>query len=516
MERGAHSTAMTLGEALRRASRDWPERPALLHESGTWTWRALDEQVDLFAAQLCAAGVGARDAVGFLLNKRPELVIGFLAVARLGAIVVPVNFRLPAETLKALFEVASVRAVVVEEAHAAVLDGLGPQRPARVLDIGALPDLPATQRNLSFEEPDPDSPCYYNYTSGTTGVPKGAITTHRNILANATATVRALGFREDDIFLGMFSVFSHPHELFHRALVVGAPFVLSDSFSPRVVMEAIARHRVRWMMAVPSFYEMMLDYVDQRVGEGVPDLSSLRVLEAGGAYVGAETVSRMEERFSGAALLPVWGATEVTGVAIANGPVHRRDDATGLPLAGYEVRVVDPAGAPLPAGEVGELWVRGEAVVSGYVRNAEETGALFHEGWYATGDLVSQDADGFVHFAGRRSEMLKVGGLRVYPLEIEVVLRRHPEVRDAVVVGVADRLRGELARAVLCTLPGSTLDARGVRSWCRANLARYKLPRVIEFWEELPRLPNGKVDKRAVAAVAPDPDRDLRPRPGSA
>jgi long-chain acyl-CoA synthetase len=355
-------------------------------------------------------------------------------------------------------------------------------------------------------EVHPDSPCYLNYTSGTTGRPKGAITTHRNILANGESTIDAMGFTEQDTFLGMFSVFAHPHELFHRSRVLGSPCVMLDTLSPRVVASAVERFGVTWMMAVPSFYEMMLDH---HGGQDGHDLSSLRVLEAGGAYVGGEALARLEARCPGR-FMPVWGCTEATGVALVNGPDERKDGATGRAVPGYEIRIVDDRGRPMETGEVGEMILRGEAVASGYIANPEETAKLYRDGWYRTQDLVRQDADGWYHFVGRKSEMLKIGGIRVYPLEIEKVLKDHPDVRDAVVVRAEERVRGEVARAVVSTVSGSGLSVRSLQTYCRERLAAYKVPRIVEFWAEVPKMPNGKIDKVAVVAVEPDPCRDER------
>jgi acyl-CoA synthetase (AMP-forming)/AMP-acid ligase II len=260
------------------------------------------------------------------------------------------------------------------------------------------------------------------------------------------------------------------------------------------------------MMAVPSFYEMLLDFQE---GHRL-DLGSLRVLEAGGAYVSPTTLERMEAAFS-ARFLPVWGSTETTGVGLgmlADGP--RRPGSTGKPIPGYTMRVVREDGTEAPVGEVGELWMAGEALASGYVNQPEETADQFHAGWYATRDLVYRDADGFVYFAGRRSEMLKIGGIRVFPLEIEQVLALHPDVRAVVVVRAEERLRGEIARAIVQVAPGSKLNVRQVQAWCRARLASYKVPRIVEFWRAIPALPNGKIDKKAVLAVPVDPLRDDR------
>ncbi|GDX78748.1 long-chain-fatty-acid--CoA ligase [Deltaproteobacteria bacterium] len=496
----------------------WPEQPALLGAHRTWTWAELDAEVDRAAAVLSEAGVGPGDALGVMMSKRPEVVVAFFACARIGAIHVPVNFKLHPEQVADQFRTAGVRAVVVDHELEGLLKHL-------------LPLLPDPRRIFYVDGPgrhgegvwDATSPgwtghhvakatdvVYYNYTSGSTGRPKGALTTHRQINANAVATADGLGFQTNDVYLGMFSVFAHPHELFHRSVLVGGAFVVAETLNPRVAAELIARYRISWTMGVPSFYEMLLDFRDAHGG----DYSSLRVLEAGGAYVSSETLERMESAF-GARFLPVWGSTETTGVGLgmlADGP--RRPGSTGKPIPGYKIRVVREDGSEALAGEVGELWVRGPAVVEGYVNQPEETAQQFQGGWYQTRDLVRVDADGFVFFTGRHSEMLKIGGIRVFPLEIEQVIAQHPDVRNVVVVRAEERLRGEIARAIVQTVPESKLDIRKLQAYCRDRMANYKVPRIVEFWADIPKLPNGKIDKKAVVATAENPSRDDRRDPG--
>ncbi|MES2640380.1 MAG: class I adenylate-forming enzyme family protein [Myxococcota bacterium] len=501
----AELSGLPLGEVLRRTAATHPDRPALLGEHRSLTWSELDAEVDRVAVAWEAAGIGAGAVVAFVLDKRPEVVVGFLACARVGAIFVPVNFKLQPEQIEDLFEVAEVTGLVWEPAHQALADRLR-TRVRWAMRVDELdPGASAAGKRPAFVV-TADTPCYYNYTSGSTGRSKGAITTSRNILVNAVATAEGLGFAADDVYLGMFSVFAHPHELFHRSILYGGAFVVVDSLSPRHIAETIQRFRVTWMMAVPSFYEMLLDFQE---GSQL-DLGSLRVLEAGGAYVSPATLERMEGAFT-ARFLPVWGSTETTGVGLgmlADGP--RRPGSTGKPIPGYTMRVVGEDGADAPVGEVGELWMKGDALALGYVNQPEETAAQFHDGWYATRDLVYVDSDGFVYFSGRRSEMLKIGGIRVFPLEIEQVLAVHPDVRNVVVVRAEERLRGEVARAIVQVAPGSTLTVRALQRWCRERLASYKVPRIVEFWRAIPTLPNGKVDKKAVVLVPVDATRDER------
>ena len=504
----------TLPQVLADTVSRFGDQPALLSAERRLTWQQLQDEVERMARLLWSVGVRKGEPVAFLLHKRPEVVIGFLACARLGALYTPVNFKLHSDQLRVLFRELQVRTVLVEKSLDSVLKPLLPELsdPDRILYVGEQGahgegDASSDAEVLLEVRVEEHEPCYLNVTSGTTGKPKGALTTHQNIVEQALTAFgeEGLGFRQDEVFLGMFSVFAHPHELFHRSLVCGGSFVIMDSLSPRVIAQTIQRFGVTWMMAVPSFYEMLLDHVGEQ-----HDLSSLRVLESGGAYVSAGTLERMEAGF-GASFMPVWGSTEATGVALALRPDRpRRPGSTGSPVRGYEVRVVDSLGRDCPVGEVGELLVRGPSVVSQYFGDAEESARCFKEGWYHSADLVRWGPDGFIDFVGRKSEMLKIGGIRVYPLEIEKVIKDHPQVRDVVVVRAEERIRGEVARAIVECEADSSLTVRRVQAYCRDRMAPYKVPRIVEFWAEIPRLPNGKVDKRAVVAVPVDPSRDDR------
>ncbi len=465
---------------------------------------------------LADAGIGPGDPVGMLLAKRPEVVVAFFACARVGAIYVPVNVKLHPEQVADQFRTARIASVLVEPAYDGLLKHLLPllPDPRRIVYVDgrgrhgdgdwAAPRAPWTGAHVAMAA----DVVYYNYTSGSTGRPKGTLTTHQQINDNAIATIEGLGFDEADVYLGMFSVFAHPHELFHRSVLVGGAFVVAETLNPRVAAELIARYRITWTMGVPSFYEMLLAFREAHGG----DYSSLRVLEAGGAYVSTDTLARMETAFF-ARFLPVWGCTETSGVGLgmlASEPA--RPGSTGKPIPGYDIRIVDEHGADAIVGTVGELWIRGSAVVEGYVNQPEETAAQFVDGWYQTRDLVRADQDGFLFFSGRRSEMLKIGGIRVFPMEIEEVLGQHPDVAGVVVVRAEERLRGEVARAVVQLRPGSSLDVRRLQAYCRDRMANYKVPRIVEFWAEIPKLPNGKIDKKLVLGSSPDPTRDDRVR----
>lgn len=511
MQIQTEDAGLTLGEVLRRTALRLPNKVAILWEDRSITFRALDLEVNRVANGFAAAGIKPGDPVGLLVNKRPELVITFLACARMGAVATPINFKYTTDRIRYQFQHINMRAVIVDPALREVFDAIQDllPDPGQVFFLSdpaqekaALSRVYATWEGLeSFPDTDPpyhakaDDVVYLNYTSGSTGRPKGALSTHANIMWNCLSNLATFDMFEDDIYTGMFSTFSHPHELFHRSIYLGCTAVLVDSLSPRIVGKAIEKFKITYMMAVPSFYEMLFHQA------GNLDLSSLRTLEAGGALIDARTLLEMEAAFK-TQLMPVWGCTEANGVGLALLPGSDRKPGTiGKPCEFYEIRVVDDDGNDVAPGVVGELAIRGPAVSSGYINQPEETAAAFRDGWYYTQDLVSRDEDGFVTFVARRSEMLKIGGIRVYPIEIETAIKAHLEVATVVVVRAEEKLRGEIARAIVVRKPGTGLSEKELRAHCRKTLAVYQVPRVIEFWEALPQLPNGKIDKKAIIAT---------------
>jgi len=504
-------TSTTLGETLRRAAASCPDRPAILWEDVRVPYAEWDRLADAFASLLVDLGVGPGERVGLWMDKRWELPVAFLGVARARALALPVNFKQPAPAQRVQVERFGLAAVVTQRAHLdevrRVLARLPSPRRVIVVDgdgadgMCCWADVEAAGRGRPAleEAATAADEVYLNLTSGTTGRPKAAVTTHEMIQWNSRSAIETLGYGADDVLLCMFSVFAHPHELFARPLALGGSFALVDTLNVRSVARAVERLGVTWIMAVPSFYEMLAEHASGSWA----DLGSLRCLEAGGAHLPPAAYARLS-RVLAAPVLPVWGSTETTGVAVAQRPGGAASPgAMGTPCAHYEVRVVDREGRETAAGRIGEMWVRGPAVVRGYWEDPEESGRHFVDGWYHTDDLVRPGEDGELVFCGRRSEMMKVGGIRVFPLEIELALRTHPDVADVVVVQAEETLRGEIPRAVVVPRPGATPDARALRDHCRKTLALYQVPRIVEFWDEIPRTPAGKVDRAAVVAGGP-------------
>ncbi len=494
---------MTLVEALERHARDIPEKPAIIFHDTRIDYRELNETANRLASSLLEMGLQKGDRVGLMLPKIPELIIGFLAAAKSHGVAVPINYELTDEDISAILRRISPRYLVT---HSSLLD-LAFRSVSKGSSIPIIAVGDTDKKCLAWNEVlkrgntknqgldiKTGDVAYLNYTSGSTGSSKGAVTTHANIYWNTLASVDALKLTRDDVHLCMFAPFAHPHEIFARPLYLGGTMVLVDKIFPKTLAEAISHHKVTCMMGLAPIYENLLEVLEHKVY----DVSSLRIPESGGMYTRNELIVKFRKKL-GAPIIPVWGSTETTGIALANRPGERMpQDSVGKPCATYEVKIVDDNGNELPAGEIGEMIFQGPAVVQGYYHSTGESDACFRNGWYCSGDLGKKDAEGYFYFMERKSGMMKVAGLKVYPQEIERTLMNHPGIQEAAVISVKDRLRGEVPKAMIVTRNGRALTEKDVLRFCRERLAHYKLPKIVEIRASLPKTGSGKINKKAL------------------
>jgi acyl-coenzyme A synthetase/AMP-(fatty) acid ligase len=291
----------------------------------------------------------------------------------------------------------------------------------------------------------------------------------------------------------MFAPFAHPHEIFARPLYLGGTMALIDKIYPKSIAETICDHKVSCMMGLAPMYENLLSLLERKTY----NLSSLRIPESGGMYTRTDLIKRFEHKI-GVPVIPVWGSTETTGIAIANRPGGQiLPGSVGKPCLSYEVSVVDENDRELLSGEIGEMIFKGPGVVKGYYEIGSDE-ECFKNGWYYSGDLGMKDLEGNFYFIERKTGMMKVAGLKVYPLEIEKVLLDHPSIKEASVISVKDRLRGEIPKAIIVTANGILLTEKEVLGFCRERLPHYKLPRIVEIRESLPKTGSGKINKKVL------------------
>ena len=515
-----------------QASRAWGARTFLVHEDERVSYDAFHRAAAALAARLVADGVRPGDRVAIVTRNLPEWPVAFFAAVSIGAIATPLNaWWTGAELEFALADSGSKVAVFDGERFARVADrlaalttlehvyvarGTEPSGDPRVGSLEAVIGAPAAWAELSDAELPPaevapDDAATLFYTSGTTGKPKGAVGTHRNVLSNvmAAAYSNARSFirrgeappQPDPEAPQRVLLLSIP--LFHvtacfaalmPAVIQGGKVVLTRRWDPVEAFGLIARERVTNAGGVPTIAWQLIEHPDRENH----DLSSLELVSYGGAPASPELVRRITEAFPRSAPGCGWGMTETSATFthhIAEDYQHRPGSAGPAAPVG-EMRIVSDDGADLPVGEVGELWVRGPNVVEGYWNRPEANADTFHDGWLKTGDLARLDEEGFLFIVDRKKDMLIRGGENIYCIEVEDALYAHPAVMDAAVIGLAHPTLGEEPAAVVTLKPGAEADEATLRAHVAARLAAFKTPvRVVIHPETLPRNANGKIVK---------------------
>lgn len=531
--------AQTLVDMLDDAVARYPRRPALEFFGAVTTYRELGDQVARAAAGLWRLGVREGDRVAVILPNAPQHVVAFYAAQRLGAIVAEHNPRYTAPELRHLFEVHHAKVAIVWDAVAdLVADFPSDIRPAHIVAVtlpdampwrlrallrlpvrsarekrraltvrprakGVLPWAKLRGRRLprAAARPTLDHTAVLQFTSGTTGRPKAAILSHRNLRSNAAQSVAWVPDLElgREVFYGVLPLF-HAYGLtlcMTTALSIGARIVLFPTFEVGMTLDAIRRTPPTFLPAVPPIYDAL---ARATVRAGI-DMSSLRNAISGAMALPASTVLRWEEA-TGGILVEGYGMTESSPISLGNpmGP-RRRSGTVGVPFPSTEIRVVDPEDPTADRGvdEPGELLVRGPQVFQGYWNQPDETArTLLEGGWLRTGDIVTADADGFVTVVDRLKELIISGGFNISPSEVEQALLLHPDIVDAAVVGLPRSAGGEQVAAAVVLRDGAVFDADAIREWTRGRLTAYKVPRTIVELGELPRSLVGKVQRREV------------------
>jgi long-chain acyl-CoA synthetase len=494
------SAGVTVADVVRRFARDRPDRVALRHGDRELTYAELDARSNRLAQALLAGGLGAGSRVAYLGRSAPEVIELLFAVAKIGAVIVPLNWRLSPRELDGVLADAGAPLLIADAAYRATAEGLAPRALRIVGD-----DYERWVRTHDALDPggrgEPGDVVVQMYTSGTTGVPKGVLTTHRNLAAAAT-TSTCWAFDGDTISLT-------PLPLFHIGgigwvycgLWHGATTILVSEFDPAAVLADLERVRV----TNPIFVPTMLQMLTAVPGAAERDYSAMRTITYGASPI-TTTALRAALRTFGCPMIGLYGLTESTGGVVhldgadhdADGPRQHLLRSAGRPYPWVELRIVEPAtGHDVPTGTVGEVWLRAPNVMAGYFnRPAETSAALTLDGWLRTGDGGYLNEDGYLFLTDRVKDMIVSGGENVYPIEVEEVLAQHPEVADVAVIGVPDERWGEAVKALVVPRDGHHPAPEALIAFARERLAGYKLPRSIDLVADLPRTPTGKVLKR--------------------
>ena len=493
-------------EGFTRAAARFGDKVALQTASGPVSYEALRDGATRLASALRNRGVQPGDRVTLYAANGADWVVSYYGVQLAGAVANPVNAMLTPEEVGFVVRDCGSRVVIGSRDKLLPLlplrsDGavpslicFGADTPDGMLSFDALVQASAAGSDAVQARPDDTSTICY--TSGTTGHPKGAMQSHRSVLMNAELTALMHGRQASDIVVTALPL-THVYGtvVMNSTLLNGGTLVLHSKFDERAVLESIANHRATLFEGVPTMYFYLLNFPDL----DHYDLSSLRLCTVGGQTMPVAKMEAVERRF-GCPLIELWGMTELAGLAttfLHNGPVKHGSIGVPLPYCRAKIVHIDDCSKELPADEAGELMISGPLVMQGYCGNPQATKETIEsDGWLHTGDIAQIDADGFVYIVDRKKDMILTAGFNVYPAELERVIAAHPHVAMVAVGPIADEAKGELPKAYIVPKTGSTPVAEEIIEHCRGHLAPYKIPRAVQFVEDLPKTSTGKIVRR--------------------
>jgi long-chain acyl-CoA synthetase len=481
-----------------------PDATAIKFKGKNISYGELDDAVNKYATFFYQLGVKDGKRVILTCPNSPEFIYSYFGVVKTGAIIVPINVQLTIEEIKYFINDSEAEYIII---HPKIIENLNQSQETLqgllgikliVLDQGFQTAI-AEISPLNFEEiADENAVSTFLYTSGTTVKQKAAMLTHKNLLINAEQCRIAFHGTSADNYmcvLPMFHVFGFTVCVLNP-LLSGASITILEGFHPNAVVESLLNDDITVFIGVPTMYVLLLaacknDYT----------FPNLRWAGSGGASLPVEILRQARNVLK----LPVvegYGLTEASPSVCFN-PLHgiQKEGSIGLPLPYVKCKVVDENDMEVPVGEVGELLVQGENVMLGYYKQEKETKETLRNGWLHTGDLARQDEDGYYYIVERKKDLVIVGGLNVYPSEIEEVIYKYPKVKETAVVGIQDKLRGEYVKAFIVLKEGEECTAKEISKFLRERIASYKMPRVIEFISELPKNASGKILKRILKTM---------------
>jgi long-chain acyl-CoA synthetase len=508
---------MNTGTYLDDSVKKYKNAPFLRYYDETISYAEFGRRVDVLASALDRLGFAKGDFIHVLVQNRPETLISYFAIQKIGAVAGPINGWWKAAEVEYLLNDSKGRGLIIEDQYLPILEQIRPN--CRDLEIviamGGPPSPDYTDFSALMENTEPTpletdiSPedlAFIFYTSGTTGNPKGVLLTHKNLIADVNGITEALSLEEGQtilIFLPLFHVNAMLTTVF--GLGIGQQVVLRKGFSASEFWEVVDKYKVNFWSAVPAVYQILLtDPSRQKY-----DLSSLQFGICGAAPLTKETMTRFQDTFN----IPIvegYGLTEATCVSTINPRDGvRKVGSIGLPIPGQEVKIVDEDGNELPPNQPGEIAIGGDVVMKGYFNRPEETAKTIVNGFLRTGDIAYKDEDGYIFIVDRKKDMIIRGGENIYPKEIDNLLATHPKIAEAATIGVPDETMGEEVKAFVLA-SDDTLTEQEVIDFCKEKLAGFKVPRYVEIIEgDFPRSVIGKVLKKELR------QREFAPKAGN-
>lgn len=506
---------VNLSSRLKQTALENADKIAYYFMDEATTYSQFDSAVTKFASGLERIGIRKGDHVGLILGNTPHFIIGLYGALRAGATVIPINPIYTPDEIRYMLDNGDVKVVITLDKLYPVIQQLESKLPK--VEQYIFCEMDKSEQNLAFrsrenmksftdilgigtleyDSPslDQDDVAVILYTSGTTGNPKGAMLTHKNLYSNASDIGDYLKMNADDkviTTLPMFHVFSLS-VVVNAPLISGATIIVVPKFSPKEIFRLVKKYDATIFAGVPTMFNFLYQYP-----EGKPDdLKSLRLAISGGSSMPVALLKDFERKFN-VIISEGYGLSEASPVTCFN-PLDRprKPGSIGTNIRNVVNKVVNEHGEEVPVGEVGELVVQGPNVMKGYYKLPEETAATIRDGWLYTGDLARMDEDGYFYLVDRKKDMIIVGGYNVYPREIEEVLYNHPDIIETTVIGVPDKDHGEAVKAFVVS-KNPDLTEEQLLEYCKQYLAKYKIPSSIEFLDELPKNTTGKILRRAL------------------
>lgn len=493
---------MNITQHIERGARFFPHRTALIFEEKVFSYAVLNELANRATNGLQSLGIKCGDRVALFLPNIPEFIIAYLAILKLGAVVISVNSMLKRDEIRFILNDSEAVAAITTES-------LREQIPDRDLaflkniliaegeadtDISLSAVIEKGSSDVKAVSMEPTAPAAIVYTSGTTGFPKGATLSHGNVCSNMHSVKHSCKINSDDkllLFLPLFHCFGQ-NFILNGGLNAGATIILQRRFKPEDVLRAVHNHGVTMFFGVPTVFLRLLE-----MGVLQSDLSSVRYYFSAAAKMPVDLVCQWQE-FCGRLIYEGYGLTETSPFACYNHDLKYKLGSIGMPIENVEMKVVNETGEELECGEVGEFLIRGPNVMLGYWNRITESKKVLHNGWFRTGDLGRMDEDGYFYIVDRLKDMINVSGFKVYPSEVERVILEHPAVLEAAVYGMSDRLKGEVVNANIVLKSSQSVSAEDLKSFCCQRIANYKVPHRFRFVNSIPRNSTGKVLKRVL------------------
>jgi len=508
--------AENLTMMFEKSAERFSDKTALFFSDKKISYKELYQATCRLGQGLKNLGIKKKDKVALFLHNAPEFIVSYFAIVNIEAICVPINNMLKEEELGFILKDSGAKFIISSAAYLDIINSAkvkSPDLKYTVIIDGLAPNTfnfyEIIERSIIKKEDiliKPDEVASILYTSGTTGNPKGAMLTHKNFLSNIKSCISSIDVSEKDNFicvLPMFHSFAFTVCIL-LPLAVGASITIIEHVRPfRRVIRNVIKKKITVFVGIPSIFNVLAHME-------IPHVFTSRVLKlidpiklciSGASALPTEVLKAFENKFR-VPLVEGYGLTEASPVVSFN-PVAgvRKPGSVGLPIEGVEVKIVDDKDNRLPCNEIGELLVKGDNIMKGYFNSDAETKEIIKDSWLYTGDIAKLDEDVYIYIVDRKKDMINVRGLNVYPVEIEKVLLMHPKIKEAAVVGIADKFKGEVPKAFIVLKENETLSESEVIKYLRKNLALFKIPKFVEFKQALPKTSTGKILKRQLRGI---------------